>query len=160
MRAPKSRSESNDSCSALRSPDLNPMIRKPSFQIGTLEHISQIFQLAKWFTNSLRSSKSNDSGSAHRSPDLNSMIRDPRNKVQIWIKWFANLLRNRSKSNYSQSALLSPNLNQILRKSSFQIGISEQYHKPLNMQNDLRTRSKVLIWIKWFAIRAPKSRCE
>ncbi len=67
-----------------------------------------------------------------------------RSKVPIWIKWFAIHAR-------------TSDLNQKIREPSFQIGTSERRAQIIqftkwfvNLRNDLRVRSKVLIWIKWF----------
>ncbi len=79
--APKSRSESNDSQSVLRSPDLNQMIRNLC---------SEVPIWIKWFAICAPKSRSesNDSQSVLRSPDLNQMIRNLCSEVLIWIKWF------------------------------------------------------------------------
>ncbi len=69
IRAPKSRSELNDSRYVLRSPDLNQMIRYTC---------SEVPIWIKWFAIRAPKSRSelNDSLYVLRSPDLNQMIRD------------------------------------------------------------------------------------
>ncbi len=141
----KFRSESNDSYSALQSPDLN----NDSLTIISDQDSERRSRIIK-FANPLRSSdlnqmicdtrsESNDSWFALRIPDLNHMIYDTHSEVQIWIKRFAiHTPRSRSESNDSQSTLWSPDLSQTIRNP----------------------HSEVPIWIKWFAIHALKSRSE
>ncbi len=128
--APKFRSESNDSRSLLQSSDLNQMIHDPC---------SKVPIWIKWLWIKLFLIHA----------DLNQMIYDPSFQIgtrvyHLFRKWFTNpllssninwkvctlVLKFQSESNDSRYALRSPDVNQII----------------------CDTCSKVLIWIKLFAI--------
>ncbi len=156
--APKSRSKSYDSQSApkFRSESNDLLYAKFWSKSNDSRIRSKVPIWIKWFAIRKVWSKSNDSRT--------------HSKVPIWIKWFTNPLQSPD-LNQMICYMRSSDLNQMIHESApkFQSesndsryaksDLNQMIHEPTpkfrSESNDSQIRSKVLIWIKWFAIRDP-----